>query len=293
MSKRLFITLDTEMDADTHWRKREPAEFSSILNGIPNIYRKLWDKYDICPIYFVSPEVVDNRKCCEVLKNEICKGAIIGAHLHPEHIEPQKENIDEVEIEKFPCFAYDYEIEKKKLENLRDLIKTNLGVTPIWYRAARFGADEDTIKILDELGFKYDSSFTPNVNWSDKGGPNHSGTPVFSYKIKGSNIIEYPISIAGKRGGVLGKVLPENWLFYRWLRPTHMSYLEEKNLIDELTDKGINDLVMMFHSMEIMINKTPYVRNKYMQKYYLWRLEKTIRYVKKKGYVTYRLEEKL
>ena len=72
-----------------------------------------------------------------------------------------------------------------------------------------------------------------------------------------------------------------------------MTYLEEKNLIDELTDKGINDLVMMFHSMEIMINKTPYVRNKYMQKYYLWRLEKTIRYVKKKGYVTYRLEEKL
>ena len=41
---------------------------------------------------------------------------------------------------------------------------------------------------------------------------------------------------------------------------------------------------MMFHSMEIMIDKTPYVRTKWMQKYYLWRLEKILQYADKKGY---------
>ena len=246
--KQIIITLDTEMDADIHWKKKEPVGFSSILTGIPTIYRPLWDKHNICPIYFVSPEVVENDACCEILK---------------------------------------YEIEKEKIKNLRDLIRQKLGYNPIWYRAARFGADEDTMKILDELGFKYDSSFTPGIDWSLKGGPDHSKSLIYPFKIKERDITEYPVTIAGKRFGVLGKVLPNHWLFYRWLRPTHMTLLEEKHLIDELSRKGVENLVLMFHSMEIMINKTPYVRNKWMQKYYLWRLDKTIGYAKKKGYVSY------
>ena len=285
--KQIIITLDTEMDADIHWKKKEPVGFSSILTGIPTIYRPLWDKHNICPIYFVSPEVVENDACCEILKKEIKNGAIIGAHLHPEYIDPDREQLCNIETEKFPCFGYPYEIEKEKIKNLRDLIRQKLGYNPIWYRAARFGADEDTMKILDELGFKYDSSFTPGIDWSLKGGPDHSKSLVYPFKIKERDITEYPVTIAGKRFGVLGKVLPNHWLFYRWLRPTHMTLLEEKHLIDELSRKGVENLVLMFHSMEIMINKTPYVRNKWMQKYYLWRLDKTIGYAKKKGYVSY------
>ena len=47
---------------------------------------------------------------------------------------------------------------------------------------------------------------------------------------------------------------------------------------------GIEDIVMMFHTMEVMINKTPYVRNVFMQKYFLWRLEKAVSYAVKLGY---------
>lgn len=288
---RIIVTLDTEMDADVKWKKRKPISYSSILEGIPKIYRPVWDKYDICPIYFVSPEVVMDEACCRVLRNEISKGAIIGAHLHPEYIEPEKGRVGEIEIEKFPCFGYPYKIEKAKLKNLKELIIKKLGVNPVWYRAARFGADEDTIKILEELGFKYDSSFTPYINWTSKGGPDHSNTPIKAYDIPNSKIREFPVTILGKRWGKLGELLPNNWLFYKWLRPTHMTYLEEKYLIDKLVSDNVNDIVMMFHSMEIMINKTPYVRNGIMQKYYLWRLEKTIEYAQKRGYVSYRLEE--
>ena len=78
--------------------------------------------------------------------------------------------------------------------------------------------------------------------------------------------------------------MPENWLFYRWLRPTHMTYLELRHLINQMVKEEKNIGVMMFHSMEIMINKTPYVRNVWMQKYYLWRLEKALQYAKSKGY---------
>jgi len=89
--------------------------------------------------------------------------------------------------------------------------------------------------------------------------------------------MEYPVTVAGKRFGIAGRFLPDNWLFYRWLRPTHMSVLEQKGIIRELSRKYDNpELVLLFHSMEIMINKTPFVRNRLMQKRFLRNLEKII-----------------
>ncbi len=292
---KLYVTIDTEMDADIHWRKAYPPEFSSVLIGIPKMLRPIWDRYQVNPIYFVSPEVAEDEACCKVLREEVNRGAIIGAHLHPEYIEPDKKDMTCNMPAEFPCNAYEMEVEKAKLQNLTNLIERNIGVRPVWYRAARFGADEDTIKILNELGYLYDSSFTPCIDWSSKGGPNHEKTPLTKYYVdpdniykisidKGSGVLEYPVTITGKRWGILGKLMPYNWLFFRWIRPSHMTYMEQRRMIKKLRKDGIQDIVMMFHSMEVMVGKTPYVRTKWMQKYYLWRLEKTIDYAKKMQY---------
>ena len=300
--KRLYVTLDTEMDSDVHWNKSWPPKYSSVLEGIPKLLRPIWDKYDVHPIYFVSPEILCNEDCCNILREEIKKGAIIGTHLHGEYIEPNSKCGQSTETFKvpFPCLDFDTETETQKLENLTHLIEEKFGIKPEWYRAARFGADYDTIKILKKLGYKYDSSVTPNTDWSNKGGPNHSLAPRIPYQIseegyyKGKSltgsiepsecdtIIEVPVTILGKRWGLLGKMIPNNWLFYRWLRPTHMTYIEMKQIIKQLSEE--HTLVMMFHSMEIMVRKTPYVRWKWMQRYYLFRLDRAIGYAVKKGF---------
>lgn len=292
---KLYVTIDTEMDADIHWKKAYPPEFSSVLNGIPQILRPIWDKYGVNPIYFVSPEVAEDEACCKVLKSEAQKGAIIGAHLHPEYIEPDKKDMSQHRPAEFPCNAYAMQIEKAKLRNLTELIEKNIGVRPVWYRAARFGADADTMKILNELGYQYDSSFTPSIDWSSKGGPNHSCAPLTKYYVdtddiyepasdKASGLYEFPVTIMGRRWGVLGRLLPYNWLFFRWIRPSHMTYMEQRRMIKKLRKSGVQDIVMMFHSMEVMVGKTPYVRTRWMQKYYLWRLRKTIDFAKKMKY---------
>lgn len=291
---KLYVTLDTEMDADIHWRKSNMPCFSSVTEGIPRFLRPIWDLYHVNPIYFVSPEVAESEECCRILKEEIKRGAVIGAHLHPEYIEPERKGYRAGVPSEFPCFAYEREIEKEKLKNLVTLIEKNLGVKPVWYRAARFGADNDTISILKELGFQYDSSVTPYIDWSKKGGPDHSRATVKSYYIHGNEIYrasdkkeaikEYPVTIMGKRWGFLGNLLPDNWLFYKWIRPSHMTYIEQKNMLRFAKRSGIKDVVMMFHTMEIMVNKTPYVRNTFMQTYFLWRLKKTISYARKMGY---------
>jgi hypothetical protein len=289
---KMWITIDTEMDADKHWKKTWPPRYSSICEGIPKLLRPIWNQYNVHPIYFVSPEVLYSDKCCKILKEEIRCGAIIGAHLHPEYIEPDSRWGEEIEkiVPEFPNIDCSAEVEYQKIENLTKLISQKLGVVPVWYRGARFGADLETIHILEKLGYRYDSSVTPDIDWTAKGGPDHSAAPKQAYQIARdnfysvgkSNIIEIPLTICGKRWGIFGKLLPQNWLFYRWLRPTHMTYTEMKHLIKQLRNR--KELVMMFHSMEIMVNKTPYVRNRFMQKYFLWRLKKTIQYAKKIGF---------
>jgi hypothetical protein len=266
--------------------------FESVTFGIVSILRPLWNKFYIRPVYFVSPEVVENEPCCRVLRDEMRRGAEIGAHLHSEYIEPQKkhEDIAGTTSDEFPCHAYDAEVESAKIKNLTELIEKHLGVRPVSYRAARYGADIDTIKALDKLGYKVDSSVTPGISWQKQGGPDHSRAPKQPYFISPhdyysagqSDILEVPITISGKRFPFLSG----GWMYYRWLRPTHMTAFEMKMLVAEFARSYTEPVLnMMFHSMEVLPGRTPFVRTKLGQQMYLNRLTAVLGYIKKLGFV--------
>ncbi len=298
MNRYFCITIDTEPDCDIHWKRSQPLVFESVLSGIPNILRPIWNLYDIRPVYFVSPEVINNEQCCQVLKNEIELGAEIGAHLHSEYIEPQMKynQADGTASNEFPCFAYSETIEFEKIKNLTDLIQQKLNIRPVSYRAARYGADLATVKSLEKLGYKVDSSVTPNINWSSAGGPDHRAAPKQPYFVSNDNfyksgnmkILEVPITVSKKRL----PFLPDKWVSYRWLRPTHITAFEMKMVIDEsLADFDNPVLNMMFHSMEIIPGKTPFVRTKLGQKMYLSRLKSVLKYMIKTGFKNKTLTE--
>lgn len=291
MAGIICVTIDTEPDCDVHWRRSRPLTFESVIFGIPSILRPLWDKFGIKPVYFVSPEVAANEQCCRALKEEIGRGAEIGAHLHSEYIEPQRkhEDIAGTTSYEFPCFAYDAEVESAKIKNLTELMEKNLGVRPVSYRAARYGADLDTIKALAKLGYKVDSSVTPTVGWQKQGGPDHSRAPKQPYFVSPDNyyspgngtILEVPITVSGKRF----PMLPDRWMYYRWLRPTFMTAFEMKMLVAQFARNYDRPVVnLMFHSMEILPGKTPFVRTKLGQKMYLNRLTSILRYTIKTGF---------
>ena len=291
MERLLCVTIDTEADCDVKWRRSDPLSFESVLYGIPNILRPIWNSYGIKPVYFVSPAVARNADCCRVLRGEIGFGAEIGAHLHAEYIAPEKkyEKADGTHSDDYPCSAYSAEVELAKIRNLTELIEKNIGAKPVSYRAARYGADLDTIKSLEALDYKVDSSVTPDIDWSYQGGPDHSKAPKQPYFVSrggyytrgDSKILEIPITISGKRG----PFLPNRWLWYRWLRPTHMTVTEMRILAGEFIRKyDAPVLNMMFHSMEVIPGKTPFVRTALGQRMYLRRLEKILRYLKEKGF---------
>jgi hypothetical protein len=289
--KTFCITIDTEPDCDVRWRRSSPLTFESVTVGITNILRPIWDRFKITPVYFVSPEVLENDQCRNVLKAEIDKGAEIGAHLHGEYIEPQKKHYNGAGTisSDFPCFAYDTQVESEKIRNLTELIEARLSIRPVSYRAARYGADLDTIKALDRLGYKVDSSITPGISWTKQGGPDHSRSPKQPYFISPDNyysagtsgVLEVPITISGKRFAFL----PDKWLYYRMLRPTHMTGFEMKLLVAQFAKNYAEPVLnMMFHSMEVLPGKTPFVRTKFGQKIYLRRLESVLNYMIKTGF---------
>jgi len=139
------------------------------------------------------------------------------------------------------------------------------------------------------MGYKVDSSVTPQINWQSKGGPDHSRAPMQPYFISQTDyyaagdtpVLEVPITVSGKRL----PFLRGGWMSYRWLRPTHMTAFEMKGLIAEFAKNYAEPVLnMMFHSMEVLPGKTPFVRTAFGQRMYLSRLEAVLKYMVKKGF---------
>lgn len=289
---KCLVTIDTEADSSADWKRRGQLSFESVIYGIPLLLRPLWDRCGVNPIYFVSPEVALNDACCRVLQAEQKKGAVIGAHLHTEYLEFDPASPPPTGAEFASALSRDAEFDA--LSKLTNIIKARLGAAPQWYRAGRFGAGNNTAGILAELGYKYDSSVTPGIDWSPKGGPDFSAAPLQPYRISvnsickpagaddDSGITEYPVTICGKRFGMLGARLPDSWPFYNWLRPSHMTAFEQRRLVSAMRSQYTDPvLVMMFHSMEILPGKSPYVRGPITQRRFLSVLENVLNYINK------------
>jgi|GEM_PF-997213 len=287
--RRIFysVTIDTEPDSTVKWGERNHPAFESVRNGIPNLLRPVFKRNRTRPVYFISPAVAAEPACREVLLSEIDIASEIGNHLHADEIpgSPSKGK------KTMACFDLSDEEEYNAIKKNHELIKSSLGVECRSYRAGRYAADFNTVKTLEKLGYTVDSSATPGINWKDRGGPDFRGFPRTAYFIdiesgdfkKESPVkhgfLEVPVTISGKKF----PLLPDRWYFYRWLRPSIMTFPEMKSLIDNFIRSEGNEnyvhLCMMFHSMEVIPGATPFVRTAQGQKSFLSRLDRVLEYL--------------
>lgn len=268
-------TIDTEIDKSPDWKVSEKETFFSVLDGIPNKLSPVFDKFGAKPTYLLSSEVMENDECISILGD--IKNCELGTHLHADLVEPERSlyKIRNMRTSAIQC-SYSKEIEYKKLENLTTLFIKKFGYRPISFRAGRFGAGNNTIGILEKLGYLVDSSVTPHIDWNlPEGRANFLSAPEQPYfpdknnlSEKGkSKILEVPVSIINpflaekfnycKKMPVLGR-------FFRpvWLRPSFQSadqmIFVMKNIIKNYSKKENIVLNMMFHSMEVAPGASPY-----------------------------------
>lgn len=273
----LTISIDTECDHDPDWARSKPVAFESITEGVPNRLQPVFNDVGAVPTYLLTVEVLEDDASVEALSS--LKGNYeYGTHLHGAFIEPEKKYYDYSGIDS-PDFHCNYapDIEFQKLANLTTLFQEKMGYKPTSYRAGRYGAGGNTIKSLQQLGYKVDTSVTPHLKWVEPAGcvdfrkaPEQPYIPTLIDIAKPSSgpfteemILEVPVTMKTR----FLRRSP------RWFRPWFASVDQMKDIVhyhlrqySQHQDVSIN---MMFHSMEVIEKATPYPQSSDDVKRYL------------------------
>ena len=287
--KYLAITLDVEPDCTWPiWDYSDPLTFSGVSIGLKERLAPLLDKHGARPTYLINNVVLEHQPSVDILAR--MKNCELGAHLHPEFIEPQKLHSDYAgkKNEGNQCFLPE-DIEFEKMRALTELFKKSFGYYPASFRAGRFSARGNTISALERLGYKIDTSVTPHVVWADatrERPVDFSTAPEQPYFASSENIcrpspesrlLEVPITIIQVRRFFRRREL--------WLRPKYSSPQELLRIIDSLSAKDDNCVLnMMFHNVELVPGKSPYNRTEEDCRQHLDAIEGVVRHCLEKGF---------
>lgn len=281
MPKYLVVTIDTETDSP-RWRPEFPYTLKNI--EVLPLLQSLFNRYSVRPTYLVIYPVTQDKKSREILAKILAENqAEIGAHLHPWTTPPFTSEEEKLQL----SYPHNSLLEFEKLKNLTEIIEEFFHKKPISYRAGRYGLDEESLKILEELGYLVDSSVTPTMNWASDGGPNfaniESTQPYYQ-----NSILEVPISIIVNRkisgynnlSPLLKAALKKIGLIKTiWLRPSTSSFEEMKFVSDRLIEKGAKVLNMMFHSNELIAGASHYIKTEKEAENFFWKLDKILNYL--------------
>ena len=129
----------------------------------------LYEKYKIKALFFVDiPEIADHgeEKIVRVMLDIAERGHDIGVHVHPDHM---------ADVNRRYLWEYTKEEQYEIIAKCTDFYEKVLKRAPKSFRAGRYGANNDTLEILERLGYLYDMSefyasryckINPPVTWN-------------------------------------------------------------------------------------------------------------------------------
>ena len=279
VKRYLIITIDTEEEFDWHH-----VPFLPIGGSVENIgklcrLQKIFARLNAKVTYFVDFPVLKNEVSRNILRRFLEQySAEMGTHLHPWCTPPFEE---ELNIANTMANMLPANLVRSKLETLTEVFVEAFGFRPVSYRAGRFAFDGVSAKIIEDLGYKIDSSITPFYDWSKSYGPDFFFAPFRPYFINGEDIfledkkggvLEVPISAGFNRSPfkvwskiysfarkgslrylrLVGALDRSNFLKRIILGPELQSLGEMKNLVENLLRENIQVFNMIFHSSSLI-----------------------------------------
>ena len=166
---RALISFDTELSAGLYQRGADArANFESSILGRcrdgdygVHFQMDMLDRHGLTGVYFVDPmpalvygpEIID-----AIVQPIIARGHEVQLHIHTEWLAFARFNpvgrLTGRNIGDFPLAA-----QKKLIALARDILIGAGAPKPTAFRAGNFGANDDTLRALAALGFRFDSSF--------------------------------------------------------------------------------------------------------------------------------------
>ena len=272
---RFMLFVDTEEEFD--W----DAPFSRVGHGVtalPGMARgqAYFAAAGVKPVYVTDYPVIDSDAAAAMMGQWVHDGAAdIGAHLHP-WVNPP--HVEEVNAANSYVGFLPEDVERAKLEALCLRIESRFGRRPIAYRAGRYGVGPHSARLLEQAGFRLDSSVRSRFDYSHQHGPDFHGLPQHPYWAGPTrSLIELPLSTAfigmlrggGERlyraaqamGPLAGALSRARMLSRVPLTPEGVPLPEAIAAIDALIEEGVPVLNFSFHSPTLEPGHTPYVRD--------------------------------
>lgn len=303
----LVVTIDVEPDCTTTWQYSKPLSFKGVSIGIKERLQPLFIKYGITPTYLINNVVLEHDGSVAILST-LDGQYELGAHLHPEFIEPLKQYSDYAGKRGLAnCCFYPPDIEYEKIKNITTLFKDCFQYHPTSFRAGRFSAGPNTIKSLVSLGYKIDTSVTPHILWNDatrEKPVDFRNAKEQPYFVKAGSILdedtkgellEVPVSIVNKKANVLKELTKSLYRFQFslrktipvWLRPFYSTNEEFRDIVQNTiqcySNRGFVVLNMMFHNVEVLPGLSPYCKNESDCRDYLNQLSEFFQYCNEYG----------
>jgi hypothetical protein len=275
----LFVVVDTEAEFD--WTKPFARELTSV-SAMDEIGRgqAVFDAYGLRPIYVVDYPIATQPRGFTKLRAIMERGGCeIGAHLHPWTTPPFEETLS-------PENSYpgnlDPRLEADKLASLIEAIRENFGITPVYYKAGRYGFGPHTAATLARHGFRVDLSVLPGADLRRQGGPDFRALKPELYRIAGTDIVSLPMTrsevgllpslaavgaaIQALPGGMVLRV-PSILAHLRLadtitLTPEGVTADEQIRLIRAMLKRGCRRFVLHYHSPSLSPGNTPYARDR-------------------------------
>ncbi|MGE4579974.1 MAG: polysaccharide deacetylase family protein [Desulfuromonadales bacterium] len=305
---KLVVTIDTEED---NW-----ANYSRTDNPVENIrclvdLQALFDRYGVRPTYLVSYPVATNPESVSILRRFQEEGKCeIGAHCHPWNTPPFEEELNDLNT--MLCNLPEPLI-LKKLTTLHEAITENFGVTPVSFRAGRWGFSAAVARSLAKLDYKVDTSVTPYVDWREYHGPDFTDFSPWPYRFNPDDIkrpisdgalLQVPATVGflqddfercKKTNQMLetyfGKKLRLKGLFYRlgllnktWFSPEISDIKTMEKLACVMEKQNAPLINMSFHSTTLKHGLSPFVKNDLEEKEFIDKIEKTL--INLKNYIS-------
>lgn len=276
----LAVVVDVEEEFD--WAAPfDPANTS--VTALRHIHRaqRLFDRHGLRPTYAVDYPVATQAEGYEPLREILADGRChIGAQLHPWVTPPAGEIVGK--RHSFPG-NLPPGLERAKLVRLKAALEDTFGLSPLLYKAGRYGVGPNTAGLLHSLGFRIDASLVPSRDYRPLGGPDFRDSPLGPFWFgPGRSLLEIPVTCGfiGLAGGLpqplaarltapalepfgLPAVLSRTGLLGRvQLTPEGVPLAEAMALTRALLRRGTLVFQLCFHSPSLAVGHTPYVRTR-------------------------------
>ena len=272
---RFMLFVDTEEEFDWNAPFSRDGHAVTALAGMAQ-GQAYFRGAGLKPIYVTDYPVIDSDAAAGMMAQWVADGAAdIGAHLHPWVNPPHVEEV--TEANSYAGFLTEA-LERAKLEALCLRIADRFGRRPIVYRAGRYGVGPNSARLLEQAGFRLDSSVRSRFDYSGQHGPDFRGLPINPYWAgPARSLVELPLSTgfigALRRGGErfyrktqdvspIAGGLARTGMFSRVpLTPEGVPVRDAIKAIDALIEEGAAVLNFSFHSPTLEPGHTPYVRD--------------------------------